>query len=233
MAQPTIKDVINDVRAQLSEKKAVRIVDAPVLFNLSFAPSDLWRSDEEYLERNLFQVPEESFRLSVDSLKAARAEIAQSYQEEVEAIRKSLEKLGHKPDLPKWTKSKDPNVRKLFKGIQQGHDVLRLWNHIAYPIRRRGGLLFRIYAGGKPDIKAMLVDDYIRSVSLETAKSKPIELKLRRHLTYWRVLSCGLVGLLWCYALSHFDPPPFLMYLLIGGFTLWMIALIDMEKKTS
>lgn len=116
-------------------------------------------------------------------------ELKAEFDAEVKAIRECLHTLGYTPGLAKWQQSKDPNIRLMYEGLNLRGDALSMWEQIAFPLRRRGGVLFRIAAprdviGGTPIVDAVAIDDFIRGVSARTAKDREELAHLRERLDF-------------------------------------------------
>jgi len=121
-------------------------------------------------------------------------QLNEEFDAEVKAIHECLDKLGHIPRFANWQNTKDQNARLMYKALNQRADALYIWEHIAFPLRRRGDILFRISAprevlGGRPIVDALLVDDFIRRVSSHTVRDKQELIRLRKQLNMWKLVA--------------------------------------------
>jgi len=172
----TFENVISGVRHQLSDE-GVRIAETPTPFNLAWWPNS--PSVTEQL-------------LSDYGVPSGPKQLTEEFDAEVKAIHERLDELGHVPEVAKWQKTKDQNARRMYASLNQRAEALSVWEHIAFPLRRRGDVVFRISAprdvlGGRPLVDALHVDDFIRGVSLQTVRDKLELARLHRHLSLWRL----------------------------------------------
>ncbi len=141
--------------------------------------------------------------LSDFGISSSSLEIESEFQEEILAIKKALDELGHVSESADyWQKGKSDAGHRLMLGLSQLAEALNVWDEIGVPIRRRGDIVFRIRAQrdvlGSPIISALPVDFYVRCVSQKTAEDAIEIAQLRKHLAWWRVgtILCTIVFVL-------------------------------------
>jgi hypothetical protein len=128
----------------------------------------------------------------------------------VKAIHECLNAHGYNPALAEWQRFESGDeaaeaATQMYKSLNQRSTAISLWEQIAFPLRRLGDIVFRIRAPrdvfGTPIIEAVLVDDFIRGVSLHTVSDKQKISRLQKRLTAWKLIaagaSAGAVLLLW------------------------------------
>jgi hypothetical protein len=86
----------------------------------------------------------------------------------------------------------------MYGSMNQRAVALDVWEQIAFPLRRRGDIIYRICAprevlGGTPIVDAVATDEFIRGVSSATARYAQELARLRRRLRMWR-LSGAVTG---------------------------------------
>ena len=153
-----------------------RISDAPAALQWSWWPGKPDLQDE---------------LLSSYSIDTGFRALEKEFREEVQAIRETLDELGHEPELADWQKSSIEGGRKMMQSLNQVAGALSIWDEIGVPIRRRDNIIYRIWAPrdvmGSPIIKALPVDAFINGVTEQTA-SNLIEIeRIKRLLKKWRV----------------------------------------------
>jgi hypothetical protein len=182
----TFPYIIKDVRHRLCDDGA-RIAESPSQFGGVWWPCDPWGDplkdygNSQYLNAQLnsdFAVPHGSKEL-VDEFKA-----------ELKAIHECLD---NSPDAKKklnWTNAGDNDGQNIIAAMNNAALELRVWDQIAFPLRRRGDLLFRIFpprdVAGAPIVAAVPVDEFIRGSSLQSLGDRMEIGQLRRQLTRWR-----------------------------------------------
>ncbi len=182
----TFANVIDGVRRQLSDEGG-RIAEAPTPFNLAWWPNSLGVNEQILSD---YGVPSEPEHLT------------EEFDAEVKAIHECLDKLGHAPGVAKWQKTKDQNARRTYASLNQQAEALSVWEHIAFPLRRGGDVVFRISAprevlGARPLVDALPVDDFIRGVSSQTVRDKLELARLHKLLRLWRLaVGVGIVAVL-------------------------------------
>lgn len=192
MRKITCETIITRVREKLGCGHE-RISDAPAALRWSWWPDKPDLQDELLSDYGIdagFQVLEKEFR------------------EEVQAIRETLDELGHEPEVAAWQKSSTEGGRKMMQSMNQVARALSIWDQIGMPIRRRDNIIFRIWAPhdvmGSPIIKALPVDAFINGAAEQTA-SNLIEIgRIKRLLEKWRLAAiiCGIlaaVGTIWVF----------------------------------
>jgi len=171
----TYESIINRVREKLG-CGAERISDASAAFRWSWWPSKPDLQDE---------------LLSDYGIDTGSRALEKEFREEVQAIRETLDELGHEPDLAEWQKSSSEAGRRMERSLNQIAGALIIWNQIGVPIRRRGNIVFRIWAPrdvlGSPIIKALPVDAFINGVTEQTVADRIEIERLKRFLEKWRV----------------------------------------------
>ena len=119
--------------------------------------------------------------------------LEKEFREEVQAIRETLNELGHQPDVADWQKSSIDAGGKMMKGLNQAATALSVWDHIGVPIRRRGDTVFRIWAPrdvmGSPIIKALPIDVFVNGVADHTISDRIEIERLKKNLDKWRVVA--------------------------------------------
>lgn len=177
--------VIAAVRAKLS-CGAERIADAPAALRWSWWPTE----------------PDIQDQLRSDyGVATDYSELENEFQSEVVAIRESLESLGHVPRLADWQGSSSVDGTSLWTGLNRSAVALSLWDRFGMPVRRRGDLVFRLWAprqimGGAPIIKAVPIDLYILTVAQKTAIDAVEISRLQAALRRWRSLSAAVGAVL-------------------------------------
>lgn len=171
----TYEQIVMRVRERLNCGPE-RISDAPAALRWSWWPSKPDLQDEllsDYGTDTGFHALEKEFR------------------EEVEAIRETLEELGHKPQLADWQKSSGEGGRKMMRSLNLVADALSVWDQIGVPIRRRHNIVFRIWAPhdvmGSPIIKALPIDVFINGVAEETAADRIEIQRMKKLLEKWQI----------------------------------------------
>lgn len=182
----TFANVIADVRRQLSDN-GIRIADTPISF------SDAWWQNSP----SMAQYPEQQLK-SDHGIPSGPKQLNEEFDAEVKAIHECLDRFERLPRFAKWQETKDPNARLMYKSLNQRADALQIWEHIAFPLRRRGDIVFRIFAprqvlGGAPMIGALHVDDFIRGVSSHTVRDKHEIARLRKQLNVWKIIAAGAI----------------------------------------
>jgi len=177
----TYGQVIEAVRGKLN-CGAERIADSPAALRWSWWPTEPDIQDQI---------------LSDYGAATDYSEIENEFQSEVAAIRESLKSLGHDTRLANWQKGSSSKVAPLWTGLNRSADALALWDHFGMPVRRRGNLVFRIWAprevmGGAPIIKALPLDLYIPAVTQKTAVDAAEIARLQTGLSRWRGVSAAV-----------------------------------------
>lgn len=179
----TFEQIVTDVRSKLEDDGA-RIADTPWPFR------ETWWPGTTVIGQEL---------LSDYGVPTSFPEIERDFYDEVGAIRDSLKHVGHKPTLAEWQKGSIDAGRRLMTSLNLRTDALRVWDKIAFPVRRRGDLVFRILAPrdvtGSPIVQALHVDDYIRGVSIKTAENAACISGLTKKVNRWRLTSFVLVAI--------------------------------------
>jgi hypothetical protein len=177
--QNTITNLISDVRRQLSDE-GVRISEAPTLFDLAW-----WPSSPAAMEKFVHHIYSDYGLSGVKPLN-------NDFFAEVSAIQDVLKKwspatqTGDALEDARNTVEADTNRRAR---------AMSLWEKIAFPVRRSGDIVFRIRAPrdifGTPIIEALLADDFIRGVSIQTAKDKAQIARLKKSLNLWKFIAAA------------------------------------------
>jgi hypothetical protein len=173
------RDIIDDVRRQLSDDGA-RIAGAPLPFRHAWWPdAGLDNLGKLYSEL-----------LSNYGVPSGPKEITAEFYTEVEAIQDSLLRLENVADVAAPGETELATAtRQVLAGANRRAKALSVWEKIAFPIRQRGSVVFRIVAPqdifGTPIVDAMPVDEFIRRVSLQTIRDKQQLARLQTHLRRW------------------------------------------------
>lgn len=175
----TFQEVIACVRQRLSDE-GIRIAETPTLFQHVWWPSS----------------PTFEIQLSSDyGMNSGPEYLNEEFDTEVKAIQECLEESGYVPDFEKWQLSEGPAGR-VYSSLNTRAMALSVWERIAYPLRRRGDVVYRICApreilGGRPLIDAVIVDDFVRGISLQSAHDKIEFSQLKSSLILWRRVACA------------------------------------------
>ena len=180
----TYESVITRVRDKL-RCGAERISDERIVFRWSWWPSRPDLQDEllsDYGQATRFSVLEKEFR------------------EEIDAIRETLDELAHESELADSQKSSRGAEQSMMKSLNQIAEALSIWDQIGVPIRRRGDIVFRIWAPrdvmGSPIIKALPIDTFINCVA-EQSVSDRIEIeRVKTSRQRWRITAIMLTVLI-------------------------------------
>lgn len=186
----TDADIIAEVRRRLSDD-GTRIADTPQPFNHAWWPTEPEIDDLMLSDRGIAPGKPSSNRDVAAGLEMIQSE----FSAEVKAIHDSLVDGGYVPRFAKWQRVKDVNGQALYKSMSIRATALSLWEQIAFPIRRHGDYVFRIWAprevfGGSPIIHAVPVGRFARGAALRTAKDTQELVHLRQRLKLWR----GIAG---------------------------------------
>ena len=176
--------IIRSVREKL-ECGSERISDAPTALRWSWWPDRPDLQDElssDYGMNTDFHTLEKEFR------------------EELQAIRETLDQLGHEPELADWQKSSSDAGRRVMQSLNQSAEALNIWDQIGVPIRRRGSTVFRIWAPrdvmGSPIIKALPIDAFLIGAAEQTATDR-IEIDhFKKLFENWRIAAIILAIIL-------------------------------------
>ncbi len=150
--------VIEAARAQLG-CGAERIADVGVPLHWSW-----WPTQPDFHDQ----------LLSDHAVPTDYSELENEFRAEVAAIREALKSRGHIPQSADWHEGSSPESASLWTDLNRSADALSLWDRFGMPIRRRGDLVFRLWAprdvlGGAPIIKSLPIDLYIAGVAQKTA----------------------------------------------------------------
>src|SRR6266566_328645 len=141
----TFRDVIADVSCQLSDN-GVRISEVPAEFNHAW-----WPNSPSVLEKFPDQLKSDY------GISSGPTQLNEEFDAEVKAIHECLDKLGHVPRFANWQNTKDQNARLMYKALNQRADALYIWDHIAFPLRRRGDILFEFRHPAKSLVEGPLL----------------------------------------------------------------------------
>lgn len=178
----TFEQVIACVRRRLLDG-GVRIAEAPTLFQHVWWPNS----------------PSFEARLASDyGIYSGPEQLNEEFDMEVMAIQECLEETGYVPDFENWQLSEGPAGR-VYSSLNTRAMALSVWERIAFPLRRRGDVVYRICAPrdvlGRPLIDALIVDDFVRGISLQSANDKIDLARLKSSLVLWkRVAGAGIVA---------------------------------------
>jgi len=152
-----------------------RIADTPNVLRWSWWPNEPDFQDE----------------ISSDyGLDTSFSTLEKEFEEEVVAIRETLDELGHEPKLAEWQTGYEGAIGEVFNSANLAGSALRVWDQIAIPIRRRDDILFRIWAPrdlfGSPIIKSLPLNVFIYSVADHTASDRIEIERLKKKIENWR-----------------------------------------------
>jgi hypothetical protein len=196
-ADVTFADLIADVRRRLSDN-GNRIAGTPQQFNLTWWPSEPEPGDVLLSDRGVASDKFSSGRDVALGLK----KIEDEFGAEVNAIHDSLVERGHVPRFAKWQRVRDVNAQSLYKSMNIRASALSLWEQIAFPIRRHGDYLYRVWAprevlGGTPIIHPMHIDRFARAVASRMTQDSQELARLRSRLKLWKAIAgAGVVAIL-------------------------------------
>jgi hypothetical protein len=190
-----VSDLIRVVQKALPEAEW-RIADTPAPFRAAFWPNNPWNKDAANIQKQLFSdygMTAEPEQLSID------------FYQELDVIQKCLDAMGNEPGLVEWQKPSRRATRerpeaadaaeKMYKSMNQRAAALNLWGQIAIPFRRRGDLIYRIFAPrdvlGSPVVEAMRVDEFIRDLSLQSARDRTQLARLGQQMRRWRYIAAA------------------------------------------
>jgi hypothetical protein len=188
-SEPTYGDVLKAARSRVEDAES-RFADEPAPFRGTW-----WPTVPSFKQELLSDY-------GVDSPVSA---LSKDFVEEISAIRDSLKEIGSKIELAAWQKSGLKAGERMMEGLNRHGEALGLWDELCFPVRRRGNLVFRIQSPrdvmGTPKIQPLLLDDYIRGVSIQTAHATLEIAGLTRSRDKWRVAT-GVLGLLLLFAIT-------------------------------
>jgi len=126
--------------------------------------------------------------------------LEKEFREELQAIRETLDQLGHEPELADWQKSSSDAGRRVMQSLNQSAEALNIWDQIGVPIRRRGSTVFRIWAPrdvmGSPIIKTLPIDAFLIGAAEQTATDR-IEIdRFKKLFENWRIAAIILAIIL-------------------------------------
>jgi hypothetical protein len=177
--QKTITDLIADVRRKLSDD-GVRIFEAPTLFSLAW-----WPRSPTAMEQFVHHI------YSGCGLSGVK-DLNKDFFAEVSAIQDVLKKCSQATQTGDALEDARNTVR---ADTNRRARAMSLWEQIAFPLRRYGDIVFRIRAlrdiFGTPIIEALLTDDFIRGVSIQTAKDKGQIARLKKSLNLWKFIAAA------------------------------------------
>lgn len=180
----TYESVIIRVREKL-HCGPKRISDAPTAFRWSLWPSRPDLQDE---------------LLSDYGVDTGFSALENEFREEIQAIRETLDELGHGPEIADGQKSAMGAEHKMMKSLNQVAEALSIWDQIGVPIRRRGDAVFRIWAPrdvmGSPIIKALPIDTFLNCVAEQTASDRIEIERVKTSMEKWRVAATILAVLI-------------------------------------
>jgi len=185
----TYEDVLVAARSKLVDAES-RFTDVPSPFRATWWPG----------------VPSfEQELLSDYGVPSSMPDLSREFFEEVSAIRDSLEDLGYKVQRAPRQRSGLEAGERVMEGLNRHAEALHLWDELCFPVRRRGDLAFRIQsprdAMGTPIIQALPLDDFIRGVTVRTARATIEIAALKKSRAAWRVAAVVL-GLILLVALA-------------------------------
>jgi hypothetical protein len=169
---PTYADLIARLRAELPDGHS-RFSPIPVDFLRTWWPSqDEPSTFVEGLNSDYGQ-------------ETGPPEVTAAYDAEVKAIRECMASLD-----PNELKDDDPSSR-VNRQVNRIAQAISFWEEIAFPIRRIGDRVYRIIAprdalNGRPIVKEMSADDYIRGSTAISAVNRAELIKLKEQVGFYK-----------------------------------------------
>ena len=183
MPDVTYKEFIAAVQSRLEDGEE-RIALLPHLFQKTW-----WPETSDFGQQLLSDY-------GVAPEQESEQELEKAFREEVAAIRDSLEETGFEPELAESQKGSKVAAQRIWTSLNTQAAAIRVWDHIAVPVRRQRGLVFRILSPqdvmGSPIIQTLHIDHYILGSAAKTAESNTEITDLREKLRRWQKISGAL-----------------------------------------
>jgi hypothetical protein len=129
--------------------------------------------------------------------------IVAEFNREVRTIQNYLDKIERGPDKRRpQDYSNEELVNSTLYQFDQRQRALRIWEQIAFPIRRSGDVVFRIRVGTSM-IEAMPTDEFIRGACIQTTRNHQEMARLIHHLRFWRIVAALGIAVLFISIARH------------------------------
>lgn len=118
-------------------------------------------------------------------------EIQDEVQDEIRAIEECLKRLEGFKEKRIEEMSEQDFIDALSDQMSRRSTALALWDHIAFPLRHRDGLVYRV--GPRTNFDVISADQFVRLVTLQTVHFKRDLIGQAKEIRFWRTAFGALV----------------------------------------